>query len=233
MNPTQPPNVLPPATPDKPAVEDAPAETTLRSRLLTALTTVLDARHALRRRLGRKTGELPKEANSAEREGPEAPHDEAVATPDESTESPRPRRRLRPVLIQGGILLAGCIGGGVLAYSLFQHQLGQQLKDSQRREAALAKQTQPVSDIRKALDAEKARRIAAEEKLAAAAAAYAKSTAEKQKALDAAETHPARLYLAEGSRPDGPGTRPLRSGDCTLDPKNIGALKRCIEEFNR
>ena len=72
----------------------------------------------------------------------------------------------------------------------------------------------------------------------------AKSLADKQKQLDAAEKQLAMLNGSPGartvqretpaSRPDDSHRpRPLKSGNCTLDAKNIVALKGCIEDFNR
>ena len=67
---------------------------------------------------------------------------------------------------------------------------------------------------------------------------------ETQKQLDAAEKQLGTLHLADGSRSvqqevpasrptDGRRSRPLKSGNCTLDAKNVDALKGCIESFNR
>jgi hypothetical protein len=67
---------------------------------------------------------------------------------------------------------------------------------------------------------------------------------EKQKQLDAAEKQLGTLHIADGSRSvqrevpvsrpaDGRRSRPLKSGNCTLNAKNVDALKGCIESFNQ
>lgn len=205
------------------------AKPTLHTRLHAGVSAVLGVGSALRQRLVRQTNGLQ---DAGIREDSDN-HGSGEAPPaDIPTEAP-PKRRWRASLVLVGVLIAGGIGGGAFAYTLLQQKLDQQLLESRHREAALSQKLQPAAEIRKALEEEKARRIEAEEKLASATAEYAKSTAEKQKELDMAEKHPAKLYIAEGPRTDGHGTHSLKSGDCTLDPKNIGALKRCIEEFNR
>lgn len=99
-----------------------------------------------------------------------------AADPEPAAEPPKPKRRLRAVLVFAGILLVGAIGGGALAYTQFQKQLGTQLAAKQRLQAALDKKTRPSGEIGKAFEQEQARRAAAEQKLAAALADYAEST---------------------------------------------------------
>jgi hypothetical protein len=206
-------------------------------------------------------------------------------------------------------MLVGGMGGGALAYVQFQKQLGLQLEESQRLEAALAKKTRPSADIRKAFEDEQARRTAAENKLTATLAEYAESTSDSyallenllgeqlaesrrmetalaenekstaqalkaladeqvkrteteaklastldeyaksgaasQKQLDAAERQLAGLVASGGDsgstqretpvsrRTERSRPRTRSVANCNLDTKNVDALKKCIEEFNR
>ncbi len=297
---------------DAPAAEEslsAHARRALRTRVRTRVTAVLDAGIAFLQRLREKAGgEQEKADDTDDRRGSRPDRSEArrsaSAAPVETpAEAPKPKRRLRALLIHVGVLLAGGIGGGALAYTLFQQQLDRVLNDSLRREAALSKQTRPSAEIQKAFEDEQARRADAEKTLAASLAAYsastsgahtrleslfgeqlaenrrletalaenagaiadtrkaleaeqarrteaeqklaesAKSITEKQKQLDAAEKQLGTLHLAErddvqqvapASRAsDSRRSRSLKSGNCTLDAKNVDTLKGCIERFNR
>jgi len=116
------------------------------------------------------------------------------------------------------------------SYSLLKNMLGQQLAESRRLEAALAENAQSSANTRKALEKELAE--------------HAESATETQQQLDAAEKQLALLLdqAAPSSvqreapvsrRNGGSRTRPLKTGDCTLNTKNVGALKGCIDEFNQ
>ena len=297
---------------DEPAAEEtlsAHARRALRTRVRTRVTAVLDAGISFLQGLRTKAGGEPEKAEDTDdRRGARPDRSEArrstSAAPDETpAEAPRPKRRLRALLIHVGVLLVGGAGGGALAYTLFQQQLDRVLHDSQRRESALTKKIRPSAEIQKAFDNELTQRADAEKKLAAALAAYststsgaytrleslvgeqlaenhrletaladsartgadagkaleaerakrteaeaklaeaAKSVTEKQKQLDAAEKQVGTLHLAERAdvQPAAPAShasdsrrsRPLKSGNCTLDAKNVDALKDCIESFNR
>jgi len=297
---------------DEPAAEEtlaAHARRALRTRVRTRITAVLDAGIAFLQRLRKKAGgEQEKAEDTDDRRGSRPDRSEArrntSAVPAETpAESPKPKRRLRAVLIYISVLLVGGIGGGALAYTLFQQQLDRVLNDSLRQEAARSKKTRPSAEIRKAFEDEQARRSDTEKRLAASLAAYSASTSgaytrleslfgeqlaenrrleaalanttqssvetqktleeerarrteaeqklaestksmtEKQKQLDAAEKQLGTLHLAEradaqqaepASRASASRrSRPLKSGNCTLDAKNVDALKGCIESFNR
>jgi hypothetical protein len=298
---------------DEPAAEEtlaAHAKRALRARVRARVTAVLDAGIAFLQRLREKAGGVQKQADETDdRRGPGsdrpgARRDAPAAATETPAETAKPKRRLRAFLIYLGVLLAGSIGGGALAYTLFQQQLELLFKDSQRREAALAKKTRPSAEILRAFEDEQARRTDAEKKMAASLAAFsasssgsvsrleslfgeqlaenrrlqaaladqtrthadiqkaleaeqarraeaekqsadsAKSVADKQKQLDAAERQLAMLNNNQGagaipretpaSRPDDRRRpRPLKSANCTLDTKNVDALKGCIDDFNR
>ncbi|MHB1074376.1 hypothetical protein [Thiobacillus sp.] len=299
---------------DAPAAEEtlsAHARRALRTRVRTRITAVLDAGIGLLQRLRTKAGGEPEKAEDTDdRRGARPDRSEvrrgASAAPVETpAEAPKPKRRLRALLIYVSVLLVGGIGGGALAYTLFQQQLDSVLNDSLRQEAARSKKTRPSAEIQKAFENEQTQRADAEKKLAASLAAYsastsgaysrleslfgeqlaenrrleatlaengrasadarkaleaeqakrteaeaklaesAKSMTEKQKQLDAAEKQLGTLHLAERaamqqaapasrvSDSDSRRSRPLKSGNCTLDAKNVDALKGCIESFNR
>lgn len=272
---------------------------------------MLDAGIGFLQRLRTKAGGEPEKADDADdRRGARPDRSEtrrgASAAPAETpVEAPKPKRRLRALLIYVSVLLVGGAGGGALAYTLFQQQLDQVLNDNLRQEAARAKKTRPSADIQKAFDTEQTQRADAEKKLAASLAAYSTATsdahrqlesligeqvaenrrlqaaladstqssaethkalteeqakrtaaeeklaetskamAEKQKQLDAAEkqlaahnvaeTSPGarRDLLASRSPRDESGSRPLKTGNCTLGTNNVNALKNCIADFNR
>jgi len=304
------------ASDEAPTAEEsltAHAKRALRTRLRARVTAALDAGIALLQKLRKKAGggqgakeeeDRPGSRNdrSRERQGSAAPPVEAAA------EAPKPKRRLRAFLIYVGLMLAGGLGGGALAYTQFQKQLDRQLEASRGLEAALAKKTQPSAETlktfeeelarrdkmekkltstfaefsestdnaysllknllgqqfaenrrleaalaenaqssvktRQALEEAQAARTAAEEKLASSVAEHSKSATEKQQQLDVAEKQLAMLGAGEGTRSvqreapasrrnDSSKTRPPRSGNCTLNTRNVDSLKGCIDDFNR
>jgi hypothetical protein len=130
------------------------------------------------------------------------------------------------------------------SHALFKNMLGQQFAENRRLEAALAENVKSSAETRQALEKEQAGRSAAEEKLAASLAEHAKSAAEKQQQLDAAEKQLAMLLDSVAPRSiqreapvsrrnAGSRTRPPKTGDCTLNARNVDDLKGCLEDFNR
>lgn len=128
------------------------------------------------------------------------------------------------------------------SYNLLESLLGQQLAESRRMEAALAENARSGADARQALAEAEARRSEAEEKLALSLTDSAKSSTEKQKQLDAAEKQLATLLAsggehsvqrAEPARSDRGRPRPTKTGNCTMDTKNVASLKGCIDDFNQ
>lgn len=128
--------------------------------------------------------------------------------------------------------------------SALESLLDQQIAESRRLEAALAEKDRSGAETQKALEEAQARRTEAEEKLALSLAEYSSSIAEKQKQLDAAEKQLAPLHAGEATRSvqrlavasrrsDSRKPRPARSGNCTLDAKNVDTLKSCIDDFNQ
>lgn len=151
---------------------------------------MLDAGIAFLQRLRTKAGGEPEKADDADdRRGARPDRSEtrrgASAAPVETpVEAPKPKRRLRALLIYMSVLLVGGAGGGALAYTLFQQQLDQVLNDSLRQEAARAKKTRPSAEIQKAFDTEQTQRADAEKKLAASLAAYSAATSDAHRQLE-------------------------------------------------
>ena len=303
-----------PRSPDEaPTAEEtlaAHAKRALLTRVRGRITAILDAGIALLQSLRKKAGGAQDAKEDEDRPGSrnDRPRGRPGSEPPVEAEAPKPKRRLRGFLIYVSLMLAGGLGGGALAYTLFQKQLALQLEASQALEAALAKKTRPSADAlkvfeadlvrrdkmeqklastlaeftdstdtsytllknllgqqfvesrrleaalaestqssteaRQALEKEQAARTEAEGKLASSLAEHAKSATEKQQQLDTAEKQLARLLDSAAPRSiqrEAPASRrigssrnrPLKTGDCNLNTKNVDELKACIADFNR
>jgi len=166
---------------DAPTAEEtlaAHAKRALLTRLRTRVTAVLDAGIALLQGLRKKAGGPQATAEDEDERGSrqDRPRGRPGAAPPVEAEAPKPKRRLRAFLIYLGLMLAGGLGGGALAYTQFQKQLDRQLEASRSLEAALAKKTQPDADALKTFEEELVRRDRAEKKLASAFAEFSQST---------------------------------------------------------
>lgn len=286
-----------------PATEETVAAHVRRAmltRVRTPITRVLDGTIALLQKLRTKAGGAPVVADEPDR--PDARRDRMRERdePAEAVVAPKPKRRLRAVLIYLTFVLAGAMAGSALAYHLFQKQLGALLEESQRLDQALAEKSRPSAEILKAFEAEQARRVAADKKLAAAFADYAASTADSYSLLESlvsqqvAEAQRLEASLAENAashaatqkmldeteagrieaeeklaatlvehvgpastqrmpaaapspqrvEPLAPGvpldtatsrrdSSPPKSGNCTLDTRNVDALEDCVSAYNR
>lgn len=252
------------ATPDEPVVEEglwAHARRLLRTRASAAAAKLLDAGVAFLQRLRKRTcgaaeaegdddDERPRSRSDRAAARPDAPHHPAPGRPVNARESevaaevpaPPPKRRLRSALIYLSVMLAGGMGGSVLAYELVSKLLDYQAAETRRVETAAAKKTKSAAAEMKKLEE-------AELKLQASLAEYAKATAENQKKLeeaekrlnamlaDAAATNARRPMLAANAAPPHPAgvrarQRPMKTGNCDLSPGSVTALKGCIEDFN-
>jgi hypothetical protein len=125
------------------------------------------------------------------------------------------------------------------SYSLLESLVSQQVAEAQRLEASLAENAESHAATRKTLDEAEAGRIEAEEKLAATLAEHV-GPASTQRAVTAADTrgNTQRVEpLAPGAPLDTPASRrdssPPKSGNCTLDTRNVEALKDCVSAYNR
>lgn len=285
----------------------AHAKRALMTRVRVRVAAVLDAKIARLQRLRTKVCGAPAEAEDDERAGARRDRTRDREEPAAAAaEAPKPKRRLRAALGYLSLVLMGSLAGGALAYTQFQKQLGALLQESQRLDAALAEKSRPSADIVKAFEAEQARRVETEKKLAAAFIEYTTSTAESyalleslvgqqvaagralessltdtaqshaetRKALDEAQAArieaeeklaatlvehvgPAstqrQVDMAEGKQvaarqveaaaPSAPKDVPAASRrsdgsapkprNCTLDTRNVDALKDCISTYNK
>ncbi len=174
--------------------------------------------------------------------------------------APKPRRRLLTFLIYISILLAGALAGGAAAYELLSRLLSRQSAESQRVEAAMAKQSLSVALNQSKIDAAESARSEAEKNLVEARKKQAEAEkklestvkefnalADKQKKLDQvgrlleqirvteASGAASRSVPASNSGVYRPETRqsPSKTKDCTLSSGNIKAMKDCVDSFNR
>jgi len=237
---------------EEPVAEEslpAHARRLLRSRVSSAATAVLDAGIALLQRLRKAAGGTQDAQADDGRPGarngrPGGRHDDSALPVETEAEAPKPKRRVRALLVYLCLLLAGGMGGGALAYNLLENLLNRQMAENRRIEAATAKQVKSAATTQKKLEEEQTLRIEAEKNLKESLADYAKSAAEKQKKLDEAEKQLATMLAAGRTRnvpqlsPAGSGraggkAHPPKAGNCTLNSNNIAALKDCIDDFNR
>ncbi|MGK2952059.1 MAG: hypothetical protein ACSLEZ_06700 [Thiobacillus sp.] len=298
-----------PDTPSKEETLAAHAKRSLLTKIRSRITAFLDKGIALLQRLRKQTAGAQasnedEDKAGAGRDRPSERRGSAAPPEAATTETPKPTRRLRAILIYASVLLVGGLGGGALAYYQFQKQLGPQLEERLRLEAALDEKTRPSTETLNAFEKEQIARIEAEKKLASAFAEFAESTAdsysqlesllgqqfaenrrmetvlaenakssaETQQALEeaqarrveaekklalsltqsstgeqqppsAAERRLARQLAREearaqrkalaSSRTDSSKTRPIKTGNCTLDTKNVDSLQNCLDDFNQ
>lgn len=178
--------------PDAPAREEtlaAHAKRSLLTKIRSRITAFLDKSIALLQRLRKQAAGAQASNEDADKAGagrdrPRERRGSAAPPEAAATEVPKPKRRLRAILIYASVLLAGGLGGGALAYLQFQKQLGPQLEERLRLEAALAEKTRPSTETLNAFEKEQIRRIEAEKKLASAFAEFTESTADSYALLE-------------------------------------------------
>ncbi|MFN7088077.1 MAG: hypothetical protein ACK4N4_15820 [Burkholderiales bacterium] len=215
-----------------PPADEAAAQPRLFARVKHALRAAMSAaasalsapgRALLRRLRKQETGDA--DAKSAEntdepaKNRPHARHDEAQ--PAAPPAAPQPRRHLRAVLIHLGVLVAGGMGGGALAYNLLGTLLYQQFEKSRHLAVENSKLSRAAAAARKKLETAETERLAAAKKF--------EEEKKKLEALLAAERARNAPMLAAS---DGTA-RPLKTGECALSKGNLASLKSCIEDFNR
>lgn len=179
-----------------------------------------------------------KRATTARRSG-EPAAEEAIA--------PKPRRRLRSLLVYLGVMLAGSMGGMALAYDLLAQLLDHRSAEIASEEVKLSKYSKSVVELKKKLDQQRGRQIEAETHLAAVLAANEKKTGELQAQRAEAEERLASALAghsgnAQPQEATGRGDRNARggpggwtgAGDCTLGSGDVrSVLKGCIANMNR
>jgi len=225
-------------------------------QILSASTTAaIDKGIATLQRLRKRTGgaERPDECRANDRERPAKP------APTQRTKgepvalapiAPKPRRRLRSLLLYLGVMLAGGMGGTALAYDLLARLLDRQSAEIKRLEVKLSKYSKSAVEMRKKLEQQQAKQIEAETRLAAALAQNEKTLGEVQAKRAEAE---ARLASAIAGRASDPqrqedtdsnrGSRGAarsgqagwtRAGNCTLGSSNVrSVLNGCIADMDR
>jgi hypothetical protein len=229
----------------------AHAKRSFRSTLSAAVISVLDSGvaflQALRRRAGDAqgaNGEVEEDRLDAGNEGPGRRRAAAAPLAKVKAHAPKPKRRLRAFLVYLSVLLAGGMGGGILAYDLLRELLANQFAKSERLEAMISKYSMSAATTQQKLEEAQAKRIEAEKKLEASLAENTKSVAEKQKKLEEVEKQLDTLLAAERARnPQRPSliirantarkAPQIKTGTCVMRSGDIAALKGCIEDFNR
>lgn len=161
--------------------------------------------------------------------------------------APKPRRRLRGLLVYLGVMLAGGMGGMALAYDLLAQLLDHRSAEVKRQELKLSKYSKSAAELRKRLDQQQAKQSEAKARLAAALAENEAKLGELQAKQADAESRLARALAARTSspqRPEDSGSSRgaarsgqagwTRSGNCTVGKGSVrSALKGCIADMDR
>ncbi len=151
-------------------------------------------------------------------------HDPAVA----AKIAPRPRRRLRALLIYLGVALAGGMLGMALAYDLLAQLLERRAMAIERQEAKLSGYAKSVEELKKALAQQRTERTATEARLTASLAESEKKLGQLQ-----APAAPAGEARPQEAAPGGQAGW-TRSGSCILSGGDVrAALAGCIADMNR
>jgi len=223
--------------------------------LLAAATAAIDTGIASLQRLRKRAGgaEHPDERRDHDRERPgkrattKRRGGEAAA---EETIAPKPRRRLRSLLVYLGVMLAGGMLGMALAYDLLAQLLDHQSAEIKRQEVKMSKYSKSVAELKKKLDQQQAKQIEAETRLAVTLAENEKKLGELQAKRAEAETRLASALAGRASNPqrqedtssirDSRGAARsgqagwTRTGNCTLGSGNIrSVLHACIADMDR
>lgn len=148
-----------------------------------------------------------------------------------ATAATKPKRRLRAMLVYLSVLLAGGMGGGVLAYDLLDKLLIYHFTENRRLEAAFATQSWSAETTRQTLEETQSKHSEAEKQLAALRAEHAKLVAEGKDKLVLAPTRAETLRA--GHVPVLPANA-VNSSNCkAIAGNDLNALMDCIHKFNR
>lgn len=127
------------------------------------------------------------------------------------------------------------------SYALLESLVGQQVAAGRVLESSLTDTAQSHAETRKALDEAQAARSEAEEKLAATLVEHV-GPASTQRQVDRTEEKQVAARQADAAAPSAPRDAPAsrrsdgsapRSSNCTLDTRNVDALKDCISTYNK
>ena len=165
----------------------------------------------------------------------------------EESVAPKPRRRLRSLLVYLSVMLAGGTGGMALAYDLLAQLLDRRSAEVHRQEVKLSENSKLMAELKQKLDQGQVKQIEAETRLAAALAENEKTLGELQQKRAEAETRLASAFAGRAGNPqrreDGGSSQGgarngeagwTGAGDCNLGSGNIrSVLSGCIAEMNR
>lgn len=166
--------------------------------------------------------------------------------PAEPLVAPKPRRRLRSLLVYLSVMLAGSMIGVVLAYDLLAQLLDRRATELALQDTKLTKYAKSLKALRKQAERQEKKLTEAEARLAASFAENEKKLGELQAKRVETETQLASALAAR------PGNPPRRTGivedrsvarknppvspkavDCTLGRDNVSSiLKGCIADMN-
>ncbi|MDP3421434.1 MAG: hypothetical protein Q8S10_10950 [Thiobacillus sp.] len=127
------------------------------------------------------------------------------------------------------------------SYALLESLVGQQVAAGRRLESSLTDTAQSHAETQKALDEAQAARIEAEEKLAATLVEHV-GPASTQRQVDVAEEKQVAARQVDAAAPSAPrdasasrrsDASAAKPRNCTLDTRNVDALKDCISTYNK
>lgn len=168
--------------------------------------------------------------------------DEPVAA---AATAPKPRRRLRRVLVYLSVMLAGGMFGTALAFNLLTQLLSQQTLELQRKELKLAGYSKSVAELQRRLAQQQTQRAEVEARLAKSLAQNATTLEQMRAQHAAAEARLAQALAARASIATSPKdavggiARSARggwtgSGNCIVGSGDARAvLANCIAAMNR
>ncbi|MBE0622289.1 MAG: hypothetical protein IH605_16995 [Burkholderiales bacterium] len=191
-------------------------------------------------------GERPGE-DALERRGKPGSRAQSTEEPaDEESVAPKPRRRLRSLLVYLSVLLAGGMGGTALAYDLLARLLDQRSAEVSSQQLKLSKFSKSMAQLKQKLEEGQAKQSELEARLATVLAENETKIGELQQKRAEAEKRLASALAGRASssswrqEDSGSSAGPDRqaglssTGDCTLGSGNIqSVLSGCIAEMNR
>lgn len=161
--------------------------------------------------------------------------------------APKPRRRVRSLLVYLSVVLAGGMGGMALAYDLLAQLLDRRSAEVHRQGVKLSGNSKSMAELKQRLDQGQAKQTEAETRLAAALAENEKTLGELQQQRAEAQSRPANALTGRAGNPqrreDGGSSQGgagngqaawTGAGDCNLGSGDIRSmLSGCIAEMNR
>jgi hypothetical protein len=200
-----------------------------------AATAAIDAGITCLQRLRERAGDAKQAHERGDRDGERRAKRATAGRPEDAVAravAPIPRRRVRRLFVYLSVVLAGGMGGSVLAYGLLAQLLDRQSAEIRRQELMLSKMSKAAVESKNMLERQQAARIEADARLAAALAQKQKQPGEQQAKRVEVESGPAIALAGRANNSRQAGW--TRAGECTLGSGDVGsALKGCIAEMNR